>query len=76
MNNPHNLAGIAAGGGAQLPRSREDVDFLGHQRQLAAQRRHPVQLGTLPRGSDFINWVVVKERRRRTNRSRQDVAAA
>ncbi|MGL4507038.1 MAG: MetQ/NlpA family ABC transporter substrate-binding protein, partial [Aeromonas sobria] len=60
VNNPHNLKLVLLEA-AQLPRSREDVDFSVINGNFAASSGIPFSEGLfLERSYDFINWVVVK----------------
>lgn len=60
VNNPHNLKLVLLEA-AQLPRSREDVDFAVINGNFAASSGIPFSQGLfLERSYDFINWVVVK----------------
>ncbi|WP_421232575.1 MetQ/NlpA family ABC transporter substrate-binding protein [Aeromonas jandaei] len=61
VNNPHNLKLVLLEA-AQLPRSREDVDFAVINGNFAASSGIPFSQGLfLERSYDFINWVVVKQ---------------
>ncbi|MNH28359.1 D-methionine-binding lipoprotein MetQ precursor [compost metagenome] len=58
--NPHNIKLVLLEA-AQLPRSREDVDFSVINGNFAASSGIPFSTGLfLERSYDFINWVVVK----------------
>ena len=60
VKNPHNLKLVLLEA-AQLPRSREDVDFSVINGNFAASSGIPFSSGLfLERSYDFINWVVVK----------------
>ena len=60
VKNPHNLKLVLLEA-AQLPRSREDVDFSVISGNFAASSGIPFSSGLfLERSYDFINWVVVK----------------
>ncbi len=64
VNNPHNLKLVLLEA-AQLPRSREDVDFSVINGNFAASSGIPFSEGLfLERSYDFINWVVVKAQMR------------
>ncbi|QFI54880.1 MetQ/NlpA family ABC transporter substrate-binding protein [Aeromonas simiae] len=58
--NPHGLKWVLLEA-AQLPRAREDVDFVVINGNFAASSGIPFQSGLfLERGYTFINWVVVR----------------
>ncbi|MGB6188820.1 MAG: MetQ/NlpA family ABC transporter substrate-binding protein [Aeromonas molluscorum] len=60
VGNPHNLKLVLLEA-AQLPRSREDVDFTVINGNYAASSGIPFTEGLfLERSYDFINWVVVR----------------